>query len=157
MASNIHYMTAEGLDRLKKELEELKGPARERLSARLRAAIQMGDLSENADYIQAKEEQGFLEGRIQELEEIVHNVVIIEDTKKNTDKVFIGHHVTVEDLEFNEVETYHLVGPKEADPANGRISYESPIGQALLDHKVGDIVQADTPGGTIRLKVIKIE
>ena len=157
MASNIHYMTAEGFDRLKKELEELKGPARENLSARLRAAIQMGDLSENADYIQAKEEQGFLEGRIQELEEIIHNVAIIDDVEKNLNEISIGDHITVEDLEFNEEETYYLVGPREADPINGRISYESPIGRALLKHKVGDVVHAETPGGTIRLKVIKIE
>ncbi|HZW05258.1 MAG TPA: transcription elongation factor GreA [Anaerolineaceae bacterium] len=157
MVSNIHYMTAEGLDRLQKELEHLKGPARQNLSARLRAAIQMGDLSENADYIQAKEEQGFLEGRIQELEAIVHNVVIIDDVEKNLEEISIGDHVTVEDLEYNEEETYYLVGPKEADPVKGRISYESPIGRALLKHKVGDVVLAETPGGTIRLKVLKIE
>jgi transcription elongation factor GreA len=157
MTSNIHYMTAEGLQKLKDELAFLKGPNRTELAQRLRAAIQMGDLSENADYIQAKEEQGFLEGRIQELESIVHNAVIIDNVEKNLNEVNIGDRVTVQDLEYQEEETYFLVGPKEADPVSGKISYESPIGRSLLGHKIGDTVMVDTPSGSIRLKVMKIE
>lgn len=154
--ADVSYLTQEGLDNLKAELVELKGSARDKLSERLRAAIQMGDLSENADYIQAKEEQGFLEGRILELEQILRNVVIIDENVRNRDKVDIGAHVTIREGGFPE-ETYHVVGPKEADPHNGRISHESPIGKALLGHRVGEEVQVDTPGGSIRLNIVKIE
>ena len=150
------YLTLEGMTRLKKELEYLKGPAREELSRRLRAAIEQGDLSENADYTAAKEEQGFLEGRIQELEQLLSNVIIIDDVEKNTDVISIGDYITIQEGDY-EVERYHLVGPKEADPGNGRISHESPIGKALLGHRVGDIVSVDTPAGAIQLKIIKIE
>ena len=149
------YLTTEGADRLKAELEELTGPKREELAARLRAAIQMGDLSENADYIKAKEDQGFLEGRIQELEYILGNAVIIE-ANGNKDVVAIGSHITIQEEDFPE-ETYHLVGPTEADPSKGMISHESPIGKALIDHKVGETVEAKTPGGVIKLKILKIE
>jgi transcription elongation factor GreA len=154
--ADVSYLTQDGLDNIKAELENLKGPARENLSVRLRAAIQMGDLSENADYIQAKEEQGFLEGRILELEQILRNVVIIDENVKNREIVDIGAHVTIREGSFPE-ETYHVVGPKEADPLNGRISHESPIGKALLGHRVGDDVVVDTPGGSVRLNIVKIE
>ncbi|HZU87086.1 MAG TPA: transcription elongation factor GreA, partial [Anaerolineaceae bacterium] len=105
------YLTAEGADRLRKELEYLKGPAREELAARLRAAIQQGDLSENADYSAAKEEQGFLEGRIQELDHILGNVIIIDNLPQNRETVDIGARITIQEDNFPE-EIYHLVGPK---------------------------------------------
>ena len=149
------YLTTEGAARLKAELEELTGPRREELAGRLRAAIQMGDLSENADYIKAKEDQGFLEGRIQELEYILSNAVIIENNG-NKDVVSIGSRVTIQEEDYPE-ETYHLVGPTEADPSKGKISHESPIGKALMDHKAGEIVETETPGGVIKLKILKIE
>jgi transcription elongation factor GreA len=150
-----HYLTPEGAEKLQAELEDLKGPRREDLSARLRSAIQMGDLSENADYHKAKEDQGFLEGRIQELEAILRNSVIIEKTK-STGVVMIGSQVTIQEEGFDP-ESYHLVGPTEADPRQGRISHESPIGRALMDKKVGDVAEAETPGGKIKFKIIKIE
>lgn len=153
--TDVSYLTAEGAERLHRELTELKGPAREALAARLRFAIQQGDLSENADYIQAKEEQGFLEGRIQELEAILRNVVIIGEHETRKDEVNIGATVTVQDGSFDD--TYFVVGPKEADPMNGRISHESPIGKALIGHRVGETVSVDTPGGTVKLKILKIE
>ena len=149
------YLTTEGATRLKAELEELTGPKRQELAARLRSAIQMGDLSENADYIKAKEDQGFLEGRIQELEYLLSNAVIIEKNGKN-DVVDIGARVTIQEEDFPE-ETYHLVGATEADPSNGKISHESPIGKALMEQKVGDVVEAETPGGVIKFKILKIE
>jgi transcription elongation factor GreA len=149
------YLTSEGAARLKAELKDLKGPKRNELAARLRSAIQMGDLSENADYHKAKEDQGFLEGRIQELEYILGNAIIIEENK-HKDVVAIGSHVTIQEEDFPE-ETYHLVGPTEADPTKGKISHESPIGQALIDHKVGETVEVKTPGGAIKLKILKIE
>ncbi|MFZ5822407.1 MAG: transcription elongation factor GreA [Chloroflexota bacterium] len=155
MAEQLHYLTAEGAARLKIELEELKGPKREELAARLRSAIQMGDLSENADYHKAKEDQGFLEGRIQELEYLLSKAVIIEKNA-NQGVVSIGDHVTIQEEDYPP-ETYHLVGPTEADPSQGKISHESPIGKALLDHKVGETVEAETPGGRINFKILKIE
>lgn len=149
------YLTAEGQAKLQAELDALKGPRREELAQRLRSAIQMGDLSENADYHKAKEDQAFLEGRIQEIEAILRNAVIIEKST-NTDVVSIGDHVTIQEADFPP-ETYHVVGAKEADPRNGRISNESPIGKAIMDHKVGDVVEADTPGGKMKFKILKIE
>jgi transcription elongation factor GreA len=153
--SQRNYLTPEGEAKMKAELEELKGPRREELAARLRSAIQMGDLSENADYHKAKEDQGFLEGRIQEIEAILRNSVLIEKSSSR-DIVSIGDHITIQEEGFDP-ETYHLVGPAEADPRNGRISHESPIGKALMDKKVGDIAEAEAPGGKIKFKILKIE
>ncbi len=150
-----NYLTPEGEAKLKAELNELKGPRREELAQRLRAAIQMGDLSENADYHKAKEDQSFLEGRIQEIESILRNSAIIEKPAIKG-VVSIGSHVTIQEDGFDP-ETYHLVGPTEADPQNGRISHESPIGSALMDKKVGDTAEAETPGGKIKFKIIKID
>lgn len=154
MTQQVHYLTPEGEAKLKAELVELTGPKREDLAKRLRSAIQMGDLSENADYHKAKEDQAFLEGRIQEIEAILRTATIIE--KKQSDKVNVGSQVTIQEEGFDP-ETYSLVGASEADPRKGRISNESPFGKALLDHKVGDIVEAETPGGKIKLKILKIE
>lgn len=151
------YLTKEGADKLRAELEELKGPRREDLARRLRIAIQQGDLSENADYIATKEEQGFLEGRILELEAILRDVTIIDENKKGRDRVEIGAHVTLQEDGYPEEETYYLVGPNEANPREGRISHESPIGQALIGKKVGDTAVAQTPNGQIQFKIIKIE
>jgi transcription elongation factor GreA len=150
------FLTAEGAIRLKAELEEMKGPARDEMAKRLRAAIQMGDLSENADYHKAKEDQAFLEGRIQEIEYLLKNATIIEDTERPKDQVAVGATVTVQEEDYDP-ETYYLVGAKEADPRNGRISNESPIGSALIGQKVGDVVTVRTPGGELRLKILKIE
>jgi transcription elongation factor GreA len=157
MNQEIHYLTSDGEEKLKKELAELKGPMREQLAKRLRAAIQQGDLSENADYIQAKEEQGFLEGRIQELERILKNRQLIPDEKGiKRETVEIGAHVSIQEGNF-PIETYHLVGPAEADPRNGKISFESPIGSALMGHSVGDEIKVTTPGGQMTLKIKAIE
>lgn len=153
--SQPNYLTPEGEAKLKAELEDLKGPRREQLAARLRSAIQMGDLSENADYHKAKEDQGFLEGRIQEIEAILRNSLIIEKSL-NKGIVSIGAHVTIQEGDFDP-ETYHLVGPAEADPRNGKISHESPIGKALMDKKVGDVAEADAPGGKVKFKIVKID
>lgn len=154
MTQKQQYLTPEGEKKLKVELAELTGAKREEIAKRLRSAIQMGDLSENADYHKAKEDQSFLEGRIQEIEAILRTATIIE--KKHGDVVTVGSRVTIQEEDF-EPETFDLVGAKEADPRNGRISNESPFGKALLDHKVGDVVEAETPGGKIKLKILKVE
>ena len=154
MAQQQTYLTPEGEQKLKTELAELTGPRREELAQRLRSAIQMGDLSENADYHKAKEDQAFLEGRIQEIEYILRNATIIEKT--NSDVVSVGSTVTVQEENYDP-ETYYVVGAKEADPRKGKISNESPIGRALIDHKVGEVVEAETPGGKVKFKILKIE
>ena len=154
MTQQPQYLTPEGEKRLKAELAELTGPRREELAKRLRSAIQMGDLSENADYHKAKEDQAFLEGRIQEIEAVLRMAVIVEKT--NSDVVTVGSQVTVQENGFAP-ETYAVVGAKEADPRNGKISNESPIGRALMDHKVGDIIEAETPGGKLKFKILKVE
>jgi transcription elongation factor GreA len=148
------YLTTEGAEKLRAELKELTGRRREELAQRLRAAIQMGDLSENADYHKAKEDQSFLEGRIQEIEAVLRTAVIVE--KRYSDVVTVGSTVTVQEENFDP-ETYYVVGAKEADPRKGKISNESPIGRALMDHKVGDVVEAETPGGKIKFKILKVE
>jgi transcription elongation factor GreA len=150
------YLTAEGAEKLRAELVQLKGEARSEISKRLRAAIQNGDLSENADYHKAKEDQSFLEGRIQELEYILHNAIIVEAHDGVRDVAAVGAQVTVQEEDFDP-EAYMLVGAKEADPRNGKISNESPIGRALMGHKVGERVNVQTPGGEISLKILKIE
>jgi transcription elongation factor GreA len=150
------YLTSEGAARLKAELAHLKGPQREIMAKRLRAAIQEGDLSENADYHKAKEDQGFLEGRILELEYLLQNAIIVEQFDGKREIIEIGAKVTVQEEDFPP-ETYFLVGAKEADPRSGRISNESPIGRALLGKRPGEIITAETPGGEVRLKILSIE
>jgi transcription elongation factor GreA len=150
------YLTKEGAEKLRAELVQLQGPMRDDLAKRLRAAIQMGDLSENADYAAAKEEQAFVEGRIQELTVVLRDVIIIDDNRTNTHLVEIGSTVTIQE-EREPEEIFRLVGPQEADPRNGMISFNSPIGQALLGHGVGDLVTAKTPGGEIHLKIISVK
>ncbi len=150
------YLTAEGAEKLREELAQLKGPGRDEIAKRLRSAIQMGDLSENADYHKAKEDQGFMEGRILELEYVLHNAIIVEATNQKREVVEVGAQVTVQEEDFDP-ETYMVVGAKEADPRKGKISNESPIGRALMGRKAGERVNAQTPGGEISLKILKIE
>jgi transcription elongation factor GreA len=151
-----HYLTPEGKEKLEKELHELKNKGRKELAERLKSAIAMGDLSENADYHKAKEDQGFLEGRIQEIERILYDVEVI-DSQTSYDEVSVGAQITIKEGDYAP-ETYHLVGRKEADPRAGKISNESPIGKALLGHKVGDVVKAELPNGnTIELEILDIE
>jgi transcription elongation factor GreA len=154
MSDEPTYLTSEGAGRLKAELEQLRGPRRAEMADRLRRAVRQGDLSENADYIVAKEEQAFLEGRIRELELLLRDAVIV-DPAPASDRVQIGSTVVVSE-DGGEPETFTVVGVKEARPSEGRISHESPIGQALLGKRKGEVAVAATPGGSIRLKVLEI-
>ncbi len=155
--NNVVYLTKEGLEKIKQELEHLKGEKREEISQRLQVAISHGDLSENADYAYAKQEQAFVEGRIKTLEHSLRRAKIIENDGRN-DRVRVGNTVTVVEEGFEDnPETYFIVGVHEADPGNGRISNESPFGQALLGEKVGAKVKVNTPAGIIKLKLTKIE
>ncbi len=150
------YLTAEGAAKLRDELVQLKGPERDTISKRLRDAISMGDLSENADYHKAKEDQGFLEGRILELEYILRYAIIVEANDVKSDVVGVGVRVTVQEEDLDP-ETFYMVGAKEANPREGKISNELPIGRALIGKRVGDKVNVDTPGGEISLRILKIE
>ena len=140
----------------KEELVELEGPKRNELAKRLRVAIEQGDLKENADYKTAKEDQGFLEGRVQELKIMISNAVIITEDSSTGGVIGFGSTVTIEEAGREPVK-YFMVGPAEADPRNGKISNESPIGVALQGHKVGDEVEVETPAGVLKLKVAKVE
>jgi transcription elongation factor GreA len=155
--NNAIYLTKEGLEKIKEELEYLKTEKRAEISHRLEIAISHGDLSENADYDYAKQEQAFTEGRINTLEDSLRRAVIIEHDGR-TDRVRIGSTVTIaEDGYDDEPETYCIVGAHEADPSKGFISNESPIGQALLGGKVGQVVTAHVPAGALRLKTRSIQ
>ncbi len=149
------YLTPEGAQKLKQELEYLTSVKRVELAARLRDAIKQGDLSENADYIAAKEEQAFLEGKIMEIQQTLKRATIVREVNADG-SVSIGHRVTVTE-DGADPEIFILVGAKEANPREGKISHESPIGRALMGKHVGDLAEADTPGGRIVFRVLKIE
>lgn len=155
--SKPHLITPEGLKRLSEELEYLRKDAREALADRLHNAFQDGqddDFVENAELEAARNELSFLEGRIQDLEDILNNYQLIEESSAPHDAVQVGDWVTVMEEGFDENERYHLVGPAEADPANGRISVESPLGRALLGAKKGETVKVNAPNGVLSFKVV---
>ncbi|MBU1165099.1 transcription elongation factor GreA [Patescibacteria group bacterium] len=147
------YISKEGLTKLMSELEELKNVKRKEVIERITKAKELGDLSENADYHDAKDEQGFIEGRIIELEHMIKNVVIVENNKKS-DIVDIGHKVKIL-CEGSERE-YEIVGSNEANPAEYKISNESPLGQAFLGSKVGDVVKVIVPKGEMECEILAI-
>ena len=151
------FLTPAGKSQLVEELAELKGPQRNQISKRLKSAIEMGDLSENADYQSAKEDQGFLEGRIQEIEAILSKAEIIDGVDQDNFKVQIGKRVTITE-EGQPEETWILVGVNEADLKQQKISYLSPIGSALIDKKVGEVTEVVLPNGMrIFYEILKIE
>ncbi len=152
---NETYLTPQGLAKLKVELEELTTVKRIALAKRLRDAIQQGDLSENADYHAAKEDQAFLEGKILELQEMVRSAVLIQE-HSGAETVQVGVRVTVQE-EGSDPETFFVVGAKEASPREGKISNESPVGRALLGKRVGEMAEVSTPAGALKFKIIKIE
>ncbi len=150
------FLTADGAAELRAELEHLLKVKRPELAYRLKEAISMGDLSENADYHDAKEQQAFLEGRIQYLENLLRSAKVIdESSSKAPQEIKVGTTVTIK-AEGEESETYRIVGAAEADPRNGKISYESPIGAALMGHRKGETVRVETPGGEWVVKIVSI-
>ena len=148
------YLTSEGLEELKQELENLKLVKRPEVIQALKEARALGDLSENAEYDAARHEQAVVESRIVELEQMVENAIIIENIK--TDCVGIGTKVKIEYVEDDETEEYSIVGSKEADPFENKISNESPIAQALMGLKVGDIASVSSPNGKYNVKILEI-
>jgi len=149
------YLTPEGLKKLEEELEYLKTVRRAEVAERLHNAMAEGEVEENPEYEDAKNEQAFVEGRILELEAILANAVVIEN-KGPANEVRLGSRVTIVDLETGNKEQYLIVGSAEADPLNGRISHESPVGRALLGHKVNDVVTVQAPDGQLKFKVAQI-
>ena len=154
MKDRIHYLTPEGLAKVRQELEILTQVKRREIAERLEFAIKQGDISENADYEVAKQDQAFIEGKISELEDIVLRAEIIEK-KPVTGEVQVGSLVTVREDGYPP-ETYTIVGPTEAEPSNGRISHESPVGAALLGKRVGDVAKIATPSGELDLEITEI-
>ncbi len=154
--TDIVYLTEEKKQEFENELHELKFEKREQVIKNLQEARAQGDLSENADYAAAREEQSFVEGRIKELEQYLENVEIIE-SDANKEEVVIGSVVKILDVDMKEEQLYRIVGSQESDPINGKISNNSPMAQALLGAKVKDIVVVDAPSGEYQLKVLEIE
>ncbi|PIS05500.1 MAG: transcription elongation factor GreA [Candidatus Buchananbacteria bacterium CG10_big_fil_rev_8_21_14_0_10_42_9] len=146
------YLTKDGLATIQQELEELTNVKRPAVIARIKAAKELGDLSENADYHDAKEVQGFIEGRIKELEHIVSNAKVI--SKNNSGNVQVGNKVKV--LCDGQEREFSIVGASETDPTQNKISHESPIGRALIGHKVGDMVDVQIPKGIMKCEIIEI-
>ena len=151
---NVVYLTQDGLDELKKELDNLINVRRPENVQAIKEARSLGDLSENAEYDAARNEQAQIEARIKQLEKMLENVSII--TEVSTDKVGIGNTVTIKYVDDDEEDEYKIVGSQEADPFESKISNESPIAQALFDHKVGDVVTVESPNGSYEVEIIDI-
>jgi len=156
MADNKIFLTQEGYDKLRKELEYLQSVERKKVQEEIQIAKGFGDLSENAEYSAARERQARVEGQIQEIQIKLDHAVIVEEGAQGSDAAAIGCFVRVFDMEYEEEDTYKLVGATEADPRNLFVSNESPIGGALIGAHVGDILDVQTPGGLIQLKVLEI-
>ena len=157
MADQKMILTKDGLKKLQDELENLKSVRRIEVAERIKQAIACGDISENSEYDDAKNEQAFIEGRIQELEQKLRNVEVISEEKKPKNVVTMGCKVILRDMELNEDMEYTLVGTAEADPEAMRISNESPVGAAILGQKVNKVVDVQAPVGTIKYKIMKIK
>ena len=142
-------ITDEGLKRLESELEELKTVKRKEIAEKIKVALSFGDLSENSEYDEAKNEQAIIEGRIAEIEAQLKNVRVLDESELNNEMVHVGSKVTICEKGTDTPEEYKIVGSTEADPFNGRISDESPIGKGLLGHAVGETVEVETPGGVV--------
>ncbi len=155
MAKKV-VLTPAGLKKLEDELEYLKVEKRKEIAEKIKIARGFGDLSENAEYVAAKEEQGNMEVRIAEIKKILENAEIIDDSEISTDTVSIGAKVKVLDIEFEEEEEYSIVGSTEADPSQNKISDESPVGKALIGRKIGETVDVEIPSGTISFKILEI-
>ena len=152
-----YRLSAERLEELKEELTYLKTVREKEVAELIKEARSFGDLSENSEYDEAKNEQGKLYSRIAELDEILSNYTIINDQEENKDIVHVGNTVVVLDLEFDERMSYQIVGSQEADPMNSRISEESPFGRALLGCRAGEEVVVDAPAGSVRYKLVEIQ
>ncbi len=151
-----YVMTYEGVKKLEDELEYLKTVKRKEITEKIKVALGYGDLSENSEYDEAKNEQAFTEGRIIQLENMLKNAEVVDESEISTDIVSIGSVVKVKDFEFDEDVEYFIVGSAEADPMEFKISNESPVGKSLMGKKVGDVVEVSVPGGTNKFEILGI-
>lgn len=149
-------MTYEGVKKLEDELEFLKTVKRKEITEKIKVALGYGDLSENSEYDEAKNDQAFTEGRILQLENMLKNAVVVDENEIPKDKVSVGSIVKVMDYDFDEEVEYTIVGSAEADPMNFRISNESPVGSALVGKKVGDVIEVIVPNGVSKFEVLAI-
>ncbi|GED33823.1 MULTISPECIES: transcription elongation factor GreA [Brevibacillus] len=156
MSEKEVILTPEGLSKLEQELEDLKTVKRKEVAARIKEAISFGDISENSEYEEAKNEQAFIEGRILTLEKMLRNARIITNEDVDTGVVSVGSRVKLKDLEFGDVVDYTIVGSAESDPMNNKISNESPVGQALLGKAKGAVVDVNVPAGVIQYEILDI-
>ena len=157
MADKRVMLTEEGLKKLEEKLENLKSVRRIEVAERIKQAIDFGDISENSEYEDAKNEQAFIEGEIMTLEKMLRNSDLIKDDDKSIDEVRLGNTVVIRDLEFNEDLEYTIVGSAEADPTDMKISNESPVGEAIMGQKVGSTVEVHVPAGVLRYEIIEIK
>ncbi len=157
MAEKKVILTYEGLKKMEEELENLKTVRRKEVAEKIKEARGQGDLSENAEYDAAKEEQAEIESRIVVLEKMLRNAEVIDDDEVNSDVISVGSIVKLYDFEFEEEVEYSIVGSAEADPMNGKISNESPVGLGLIGHKSGEIVMIETPSGELKFRIDEIK
>lgn len=150
-------LTAEGLKKIEQKLDHLKSVRRREVAERIKQAIEFGDISENSEYEDAKNEQAFIEGEILTLEKMLRNAKLIDEDEISADVVTIGSTVKLKDLEFGDMLEYTIVGSAEADPTESRISNESPVGEAILGRKVGSIVEVNVPAGTLKYEIMGIK
>lgn len=155
MAKEI-ILTYAGKKELEEELEQLKTVGRKDVADKIKVALSFGDLSENSEYDEAKSEQGKLEARISEIEDMLSRVKVLDEDQLSSDIIHVGSKVKIKDLEDGEILDYQIVGFSQADPSNGRISDESPVGKALVGHKVGETVEAETPSGILSFDILEI-
>lgn len=149
-------LNASGVEALKQELKELRTTGRADIAEKIKEAKSFGDLSENSEYDEAKSDQGKLEARIAEIEYMLAHIKIVDESSLSTDIVHVGSKVVVFDEEFNEEVEYQIVGFAQADPIEGRISDDSPVGKALIGHKEGDEVEVEAPGGINKYRIVSI-
>lgn len=150
-------MTAEGKQKLEEELNTLKTSKRSEIIERIKIARSFGDLSENSEYESAKDEQSFVEGRIKTIEQMLNHAEIIDNKNIDVDEIAVGKTVTFKELPDEEPETYSIVGAAEADPFSGKISNESPIAKGLIGHRLGEVVDIETPGGSMKVKITEVK
>ena len=152
-----NLMTIDGVRKLEEELEDLKVNKRKEIAQKIKEAREQGDLSENAEYDAAKDEQRDIEARIEEIENILKNAEVVDEDENDSDTINIGSYIKILDVEFEEELEYKMVGSTEANSLQNKLSNESPLGKALMKKKVGDVVKAETPAGIIEYKVLSIE
>lgn len=156
MSGKEIFLTYEGLRKLEEELEQLKGEKRREIAERIRQALAFGDISENSEYDEAKNEQAKNELRIAQLENMLKYAVVIDEDEIGTDTVQLGNRVKILDLEYDEEIVYYIVGSTEADPSQSKISNDSPVGRALVGKKAGDVVNVEVPDGVVKFKILEI-